>query len=331
MVSWSNDLLLSGFPWFLDAKNPRDLSFISHAHSDHIAPHAKALLTPATFQLTEARTVLGSTVLAEYHQPVELGPDLVATLLPAGHVLGSAMLLAQSDKGRFLYTGDFKLRPGLTCPPAEPTEADELLMECTYGLPFFKFPPAAETHERLVTAVQAALADGRQPFVLGYALGKAQEITRILTRAGIRVTVHGAVARLNAAYESLGVPLGPWRRYAREDFHGPKAIPLEERGVLIAPPNCARAPFMTSFPHRYSAVMSGWGLEKNAKYRYGVDDVFPLSDHADHTELLETIDRVRPKVIWLHHGYTREFGEELRAKGLDARPAEPEAQLQLFS
>src|SRR4051812_48726355 len=108
MLSWSGDLQLQGFPWFLDAKTPRDLSFISHAHADHLAPHAKALLTPATFQLTEARTELGSTILAEYHQPVTLSDDLVATLLPAGHVLGSAMLLAETHRGRFLYTGDFK-------------------------------------------------------------------------------------------------------------------------------------------------------------------------------------------------------------------------------
>jgi hypothetical protein len=33
------------------------------------------------------------------------------------------------------------------------------------------------------------------------------------------------------------VPLGQYRRYSAADFHGPRALPLEERGVLVAPPN----------------------------------------------------------------------------------------------
>ena len=75
--------------------------------------------------------------------------------------------------------------------------------------------------------------------LIAYSLGKAQEIVRILTDAGFNVTVHGAVAAMCRIYEQFGVPIGNYRRYAPEDFHGSRPMDLRERGVLVAPPNVA--------------------------------------------------------------------------------------------
>ena len=38
--------------------------------------------------------------------------DAELELHPAGHIFGSAMLLARREGESLLYTGDFKLRPG---------------------------------------------------------------------------------------------------------------------------------------------------------------------------------------------------------------------------
>lgn len=240
------------------------------------------------------------------------------------------MLHANLGDTSLLYTGDFKLRPAPTCPPADPSPADHLIMECTYGLPHFRFPHPASVEDQLVDKCRQALAEGRQPIAYAYALGKAQHVQRVLTDRGLPVTLHGAVANVSDKYEALGVPLGAYRRYRAEDFHGSAAIPLPERGVLIAPPRNTRTPFTTRFERRWTVMLSGWGIDPNARYRYGVDDVLPLSDHADHNELWETIDRVNPKVVWLQHGFVREFLDELRSRGLDARPARPLEQLELF-
>jgi Cft2 family RNA processing exonuclease len=202
-------------------------------------------------------------------------------------------------------------------------------MESTYGLPFFRFPPREEVITRLLEIVEGALRANRQPIVMGYSLGKSQEIVRILTDAGFPVTVHGAVFYNNQAYERLGVPLGTYRKYAFEDFHGPVALDLRERGVLVAPPQVARAAFVTRFTNPCRVMMTGWGLMKNAIYRYGVDHALPLSDHADFDELLELIERVQPRQIYTHHGY-REFAQTLRGKGLNATCAKKDDQLTLF-
>lgn len=329
MLDWQDDLKLEQSDLYLDSRQARPLCFVSHAHSDHLGAHAHALGTAQTFALAERRTDIVRVTELSYREEFSLDARTTLQLLPAGHVLGSSMLCVQREERRFIYTGDFNLRPCLTVPPAEVREADVLVMESTYGLPFFRFPPREQVVVELLERVEEALRAGRQPIVLGYSLGKSQEIIRILTGAGHNVTAHGAVYNVSTIYESLGVPLGRFRRYAFEDFHGPAALDLRERGVLVAPPNCARSAFVTRFDNPCRIILTGWAMLKNAKYRYGVDHALPLSDHADFDELMELIERVRPRKIFTHHGY-REFADTLRGMGLDATCAKKDPQMTLF-
>jgi Cft2 family RNA processing exonuclease len=329
MLEWRDDLKLAESELYLDSRQCRALCFVSHAHTDHLGPHLHAICTPATAKLAERRQGIQRLTLLDYFTAHDLDRDTRLTLLPAGHILGSSMLHVERRGQTFLYTGDFKLRSCATVPPAEVRQADVLVMESTYGLPFFRFPSRDLVIAQLLEIVEQALREGRQPIVMGYSLGKSQEIVRILTDAGQTVTVHGAVFHNNQSYEELGVPLGRYRRYDPADFHGPAALDLRGRGVLVAPPQVARSAFVTRFDKPVRVMMSGWGLMKNAIYRYGVEHALPLSDHADFDELLELIERVGPKRIYTHHGY-REFAQTLRGKGLDATCAKPDAQLMLF-
>lgn len=329
MLEWADDLKLRGTALYLDSRQPRHQCFVSHAHSDHLGVHEHAIATPATRALAEYRVGVRGVTELEFHADHDFCPRTRLRLLPAGHVSGSAMLHVTRPEGSLLYTGDFKLRPSLTVAAAEPREADVLVMESTFGLPLFRFPPWRQVVDRLLEVVAEAMKAGRQPIVMGYALGKSQEITRILTDGGFPVTAHGAVYQMNQIHERLGVALGPYRRYKAADFHGPAALPLEERGVLVAPPNVARGGFVTRFDNPCRIVLTGWAILKNAKYRYGVDHALPLSDHADFGELLELVERVRPKKVYSHHGY-REFADTLRARGHDAELARPDEQLRLF-
>ena len=329
MLDWDDDLQLRGCGLFLDSRRPRPLCFVSHAHSDHIGEHQRALCTPATAALAERRIALGNVTELSFADELTLDPDTRLTLHPAGHVLGSAMIHVRGPEGSFLYTGDFKLRRCLTVECAAPVPADYLLMETTYGLPVFRFPSRELIIEQLLTVIEEAFRAGRQPIVLGYSLGKSQEIVRILTDAAHRVTCHGAVWHNNEVYKQLGTPLGSYRKYVFEDFHGPAPLDLRERGVLVAPPQVARSGFVTRFENPCRIIMTGWGLLKNAIYRYGVDHALPLSDHADFDELLDLIELVRPKKVFTHHGY-REFAETLRSRGIDTSVAWNDPQLTLF-
>jgi Cft2 family RNA processing exonuclease len=329
MLKWEDDLKLDASELYIDSRRSRALCFVSHAHSDHIACHEHAICTPETAALVEARVGVGQVTALQFAQSHRFDDRTQIEVLPSGHILGSAMLHVTRDDGTFLYTGDFKLRQCLTVPCSQIRAADTLLMETTYGLPIFRFPPRDLVINQLLDLVEQSFRDNRQPIVMGYSLGKAQEIVRILTRAGYNVTCHGAVHHVNQTYEKFGVDLGKYRRYFFEDFHGPQAIDLRERGVLVAPPQVARSGFATRFANPCRIIMTGWAMLKGAIYRYGVEHALPLSDHADFDELLELVEKVAPKRVYTHHGY-REFADTLRARGIDARPAKKDPQMTLF-
>jgi putative mRNA 3-end processing factor len=58
MLEWAGALKIRHTDLFLDSRDPRALSFISHAHGDHIATHDVAIATPATASLAGHRIAL---------------------------------------------------------------------------------------------------------------------------------------------------------------------------------------------------------------------------------------------------------------------------------
>lgn len=330
MLDWDNGPKLAGTEFYLDSRRPRDVSFVSHAHSDHLAGHRLAIATPATLALAATRVTIAQTIPLDFGAAHVLDTRHRLSLHAAGHVLGSAMVRIERDDGvSLLYTGDCKMRPGPTADAPDPPTADILVTESTYGRPVFRFPPFDVTATKLITLVAEAMRDGRQPVVMGYALGKAQHAVKVLTDAGFPVTEHGAVAKLSDVYESLGVPLGTRRKYKAADFRGPHALSIQERGVLVAPPQVARSVFTEHFERKMTVMLSGWALLKGAEFRYGVDHVLPISDHCDFDELMELIELVKPKKVLSLHGFAN-FPDILRARGIDADLAKPDPQLNLF-
>src|SRR4051812_18141910 len=140
MFEWQDDLKVIATDLYLDSRRSRALCFLSHAHTDHLGPHEHAICTSATARLAERRQEIQRVTALEYSASHALNADTRLSLLPAGHILGSAMLHVSRGEQTFLYTGDFKLRASATVPAAEVRPADVLVMESTYGLPFFKFP-----------------------------------------------------------------------------------------------------------------------------------------------------------------------------------------------
>jgi Cft2 family RNA processing exonuclease len=335
MIEWDNALRISGGgdaeALYLDSRKARARSFVSHAHTDHIAPHGQIIATPQTIDLAALRTKVDRdrAISLSLGQEHVLDARTRVRLHSAGHVLGSAMIHLTNDRGSLLYTGDFRLRESLTVPIAQPVHADVLIMETTYGKPAFRFPPRNAVATQLLEIVAEAMREGIQPIVMGYSLGKAQEIVRILTDGGFTVTEHGAVSDLTDVYQQHGVTFGTRRRYRAVDFKGKKTLPLEERGVLVAPPSVARSGFIDHFDKKVTIMCSGWSLLKGAKFRFGVDHALPISDHADFDELLEMVERVNPKKVLTLHGY-EQFVDTLRGRGINADLARPDPQLRLF-
>ncbi len=138
----SAGLHLTGTSLWLDAHRKSELSFVSHAHSDHIARHERVIATSPTMRLMSHRLgPMAAALPVPYNRPFDLVP-LRIELLPAGHILGSAQIrVTRMDGRRIVYTGDLNLAPSLTAEAAQVAECDILIIESTFGHPKYCFPP----------------------------------------------------------------------------------------------------------------------------------------------------------------------------------------------
>ncbi|MEX2172717.1 MAG: MBL fold metallo-hydrolase RNA specificity domain-containing protein [Pirellulaceae bacterium] len=308
MFHYDRGLKITAIDLAVDFCRRQPRGFISHAHADHTARHELSLCTPATAALVERR--YGN----KFFRPLPLGETyelggIRLTTHAAGHVLGSAMLLVDDGAQRLLYTGDFKLRASLTAEAAAPPTADVLVMESTYGDPRYRLPPREETIAQLLSVVGRVLESGKTPVIEAYVLGKAQEVTKILTTHGHCVVQHRLVHEISQVYEQQGCLLGDIRLY-----DGPPV-----GAVVVSPPRWQKGAGLPGLHGAVRIAVTGWATDPTWRIRRGYDYAVPLSDHADYDELIECVAHVQPRVVYCTHGPV-EFVDRLRKLGHNAQP-----------
>jgi putative mRNA 3-end processing factor len=307
-------LYLPALDLWLDPSRPVARAFVSHAHGDHAAaevarvsalfasPETLALIEPRRGRPTGARPI-------GWNESIELPVDAAfgggtarLSVAPAGHILGAAQLVLDHPRGRLVYTGDYRSGPGATHATGAPIACDELVIESTFGLPIFRWPAREATLDAIVAFCRACLDAGETPVLLGYALGKAQSLVRLCLDAGLPVVAHGAVVRVCAVYEALGVAMGvkdgALLPYAQWIEAGRKRTPA----VLVTPPWTAGQPMVRKLKGARVALVSGWAMIDAAIERRRADAAFALSDHADHDDLLATVRATGARRVHVTHG-----------------------------
>ena len=305
---------------WLDPWEAKDFAFVSHAHIDHIAPHREIIVSERTARLMRARLAgKRKEIILPFGQEKDLR-GMQVTLFPAGHIFGSAQFFLRTENDSLLYTGDFKLRRGQSAEPAEWTAASTLIMETTYGIPRYRLPPTEEVIAQIIAFCRDAIENDEVPVLLGYSLGKAQEILCALAGADLTPMLHGSVYQMTRIYEQYGQEFCHYLRYHPNDLAGK---------VLICPPSANRSRMLEKIPRKRVAMISGWAVDPNAIYRYQVDAAFPLSDHADYDDLLRYVELVGPKRVFTLHGFAAQFARDLRARGIEAWALTEENQMEL--
>lgn len=321
LINSERGIYLPQIDLWLDPRFPVDRAFVSHAHFDHMANHRAVICSEPTARLMAAR------MPAERHEQIlRFGEkfawphDATLCLYPAGHIFGSAQLWAEHAGESLLYTGDFKLRPGSSAERCEMPRADVLLMETTFGLPRYVFPPTEETLEQIIHFCRETLEDGATPVLLGYSLGKSQEIIKSLTAAQLPIMLHPQTYKLTEVYATLGLEFPPYRLFDAKEISG---------HVVICPPQSNNSSWLRKIKPRRVAAITGWALDPQAVYRYQCDAAFPLSDHADFPDLLRAVELVQPRRVYTVHGFAREFAQTLRERGIEAWALGQSNQLEL--
>src|SRR5438128_7982259 len=91
-VRYERGLYLPAQDLWLDPWDPKRFAFVSHAHSDHIAPHNEIILSERTARLMQTRLPGARKEHVLPFGESQTVHNIDVTLLPAGHIFGSAQL-----------------------------------------------------------------------------------------------------------------------------------------------------------------------------------------------------------------------------------------------
>ncbi|HET7402438.1 MAG TPA: MBL fold metallo-hydrolase [Usitatibacter sp.] len=142
-----------------------------HANRYGYARHAPAL---PLYTRADVDRALALFAPVDYESDFTIGHGLTATLFPAGHILGASMVLLSAGGRTLLFSGDLgRPHDPIMRPPAQPGEADALVLESTYG---DRLHAGEDAEDVLARIISSTAARGGTTLVPAFALGRAQAL-----------------------------------------------------------------------------------------------------------------------------------------------------------
>ncbi len=196
---------------FIEDSGLRDIDaiIVSHAHLDHSGylPHIYStgyagdlyatkptleltnILTSDYLKISNPRNVTKEGhakmqrhyKIVEYHKPFRV-KDMEIRLVPAGHILGSAMIEVSAGRNKLVYTGDVNCRATklLDAAYTEYLNANILITESTYGGDRDVFASERATLGAMTASIKETIKRGGKVLIPSFGVGRAQEILLIL-------------------------------------------------------------------------------------------------------------------------------------------------------
>jgi putative mRNA 3-end processing factor len=294
----TNGLYCKYCDFYLDPVLPVKTAVVSHAHADHAISGLNEVFaieaTIAFMQLRYGKNTAKVFCTVPYHLSFNIG-GVQITLVPAGHMLGSAMVLMAYEGIKYLYTGDYKIQSDATCEPIEWVKTDVLITESTFADP-------AVVHPDPIAEIKILLG--------AYGLGKSQRLINLINTHAPqkRILVHHRIMPINAIYEKMGFAPGKYQVYSR------KLMKEQSEYVYLVPPFTFDSYIRATGVKRLFA--SGWkNLQVNAQ------DTLFISDHVDWNDIIQAVAQTQPAQIWTLHGngthLKKHFGDSIFVKLLN--------------
>ena len=301
----------------IDAWTRAPINLITHAHSDHAKEGSDEYwCTRESEQILRYRISPDLKIRTfAYGETVKIGDSWIS-FHPAGHIRGSAQIRIERGGEVWVVTGDYKRDADPTCLPFEVVPCDTLITEATFALPIYNWAPMRETAQEIYEWWQWCKTEKVTALLFAYSLGKSQRILAELTAfTDEEVLVHGSVENLTNFYREGGVHMLPTRRVrdaseGKEDFTG---------RLVIAPPSAHRSHWMKKFKAVSTGFCSGWMAVRGIRRRRGYERGFIVSDHADWSGLIKTVEETGASRVLVTHGGTETLARYLsEVKGVRA-------------
>lgn len=303
-----------------------ELAVITHAHGDHICRGFKNYLASPTgaIVLKERLGPQANVESVAWGEKIRIGGVRVS-LHPAGHILGSAQVRVEDDRGDvWCVSGDYKTSASgavddATCEAFEPVKCRVFITESTFGLPIYRWRRQVEIAAEINAWWRHCRSHNRTAVVFAYALGKAQRVLSLLDPTIGPIGTHGGVQRLVEVYRRT--PLGA-SLPACERVNADNLKLLRGKGIVVAPPSVDGSTWVSKLARGCdgveTAMASGWMAVRGNRRRRAVDRGFVLSDHADWPGLLAAIEATGAERIGVTHGYAEPMARWLREQGKES-------------
>lgn len=276
--------------------NP-DLILVSHAHTDHSSGLSQftendipVVLSQETYQILKAKgTRIPHPRLIAPGEEIELKDGKIKALR-SGHMLGSLQFVIDFFEQQVAYTGDLNYERSLVLPRAQVPKADILLLDCTYGNPYYLFPKRKNLYPKIREKIQELMSKDSKLFLHGYTLGKAQELTKMVWDFfGKRPGVSDTIRDYNSILEK-NADLGEYEVNDGQQFQIRRMGGRNEEKKAI------------------HINFTGWAVQRTYSNKIG----FPLSSHSDFLELLEFVGEVEPEKVLTLYSFKEHFAEIVR-------------------
>jgi putative mRNA 3-end processing factor len=299
--------------FYIDPSSAVKRAVITHCHTDHIRPGSSTYLTSKTSALL-ARARVGSKPHIEaidFGKKMQIG-EVVVSLHPAGHILGSAQIRVEHKGEVWCVSGDYKTEPDTTCEPFEAVECNTFVTESTFAHPRYSWKPQQQIFAHINDWWQLNQLWGRVSLLNAYSLGKAQRLLAGVDASIAPILVHHTVERFNPAYITANIPFPEYEILSKENLKELRS----QNPLIIAPPHLKCQDWVSELGEHSTA--SGWMSGKSSRRTGMFDAGFQLSDHADWEGLIGAINATGADTVIAMHGFTDNLVDEMRKTGRTA-------------
>ncbi|MFW9922694.1 MAG: MBL fold metallo-hydrolase [Candidatus Thorarchaeota archaeon] len=314
----------------IDSKNvkipPKMNAIVTHAHSDHFAvmnSYSPTFATQETIDLFNSQSNQGlkpNLNPVKFNEKIPLTETLDETsisLIPSGHVLGSASVYIESQEDSLLFSGDIGGKGLLTLKtPLTTKKANTLIVEATFGSPEIIFPPREDISMEILKWTAEVVKKKMNVVFSAGRIGSSQELIKMFNSlTNLRVVTHGEVTPVSEVYQRHGVKLDFFdskSEEGREILRDGDAVIIQPRGNKLVPY------FITEHIQCKTAIVTGMAT----RFQYSnYDASFPLSSHANFMEIIDYVNQVQPKEVYTIYGLEKKLAQAIY-KELDI-PAKP--------
>ena len=164
-----------------------------YANTQGISRHKPAL---PLYTVDDAIRALKRITPMDYDEPRQLDGGVRFRFLPAGHILGAAIVVFETGRRRIVFSGDLgRQADPVMQPPAGVAQADFLVVESTYGN---RRHALRDPEQELAAHLARAIGRGGVVVIPAFAVGRTQTVLHFLARIRARGLLEGVPVYLNS-------------------------------------------------------------------------------------------------------------------------------------